>query len=209
MKVAIYNNKGGVGKSTLVCHTAFRAMELKRELTIIDADRQGNTMSWLSNHNWNGDESFEIGSVTVTTDSRQGGYTGITVIDAPPAFEFVKEVSGVDVWVIPVSGRFSVDGAINVIGQINKDSKNSRIVLVANMCEPNTKFGKQELEQIRKLDVELFEMPIPRHDCVRKAEMLGVSAWKVPYGIRSNTAQNLQYFSDWILRGCNKSGVYD
>lgn len=208
MRVAIYNNKGGVGKSTLVCHTAFRAAELKRELLVVDADRQNNTMSWLSNHDWNGDESFEMGSVVVTTQDDER-FTGITVIDAPPAFEFVKEISKVDVWVIPVGGRFSVDGAINVIGQINKDSRNSRIVLVANMAEANTKFGKQELQQIRQLEVELFEMPIPRHDCVRKAEMLGVAAWKVPYGIRSNTAQNLQYFSDWILRGCNKKGVYD
>jgi cellulose biosynthesis protein BcsQ len=208
MRVAIYNNKGGVGKSTLVCHTAFRAAEQKKELLVVDADRQNNTMSWLSGHNWDGDESFEMGSVTVTTHDDER-FTGITVIDAPPAFEFVKEIGKVDIWIIPVNGRFSVDGAINVISQIKRDSKNSRIILVANMADPNTKFGKQEIQQIRQLEVELFDMVIPRHDSVRKAESIGSAAWKVPYGIRSMTAQNLQYFSDWVLRGCNKKGVID
>jgi cellulose biosynthesis protein BcsQ len=165
-------------------------------------------MSWLSNHAWDGDESFEMGSVTVTTNDDER-FTGITVIDAPPAYEFVKEIAKVDVWVLPVNGRFSVDGAINVIEQIKRDSKNSRIVLVANMADPNTKFGKREIQEIRKLEVELFDAIIPRHESVRKAEAMGVSAWKVPYGIRSSAAQNLQLFGDWVMRGCSKRGVID
>lgn len=201
MKVAIYNNKGGVGKSTLVCHTAFRAAEQKKDLTVIDADGQHNTMSWLSNHTWNNEEAFDMGSVYVTTNVRDNG-NGLTIIDTPPADNVTSDIPNVDVWVVPVNGRFSVDGAINVIESVRKSDKNARVVLAANMSEPQTKFGKTELEQIRKLDVELFESPIPSHPCVRKAEMLGVPAWKVPYGIRSSTAQNLQYFADWVLHGC-------
>lgn len=209
MKIVVYNNKGGVGKSTLVCHAAFRAAELNLSLSVIDADQQCNTMAWLSGHQWNGDESYNLGSVSVTTNVNSVDLHSITLIDAPPAFNFVQNVSDVDIFVIPVGGRFSVDGAINVISQINQNNSSSRIVLVANMSDANTNFGKSELEQIRKLGVELFKFPISRHDVVRRAEMLGQAAWQVPYGVRTLTAQNLQLFSEWIVRGCQENGVYD
>jgi len=207
MRVAIYNNKGGVGKSTLVCHTAFRAQELKKDLTVIDADGQHNTMSWLAGHNWDKEEGYEMGSVYVTTNANDNSNSEVTIIDTPPADDVVSKVPDVDVWIIPVNGRFSVDGAINAIANIRDLSRKARIVLVANMSDPNSKFGKIELEQIRKLDVEIFDMVISRHDSVRKAEMLGIAAWKVPYGIRSSTAQNLLYFSDWVLKGCKQIRV--
>lgn len=207
MVVVIYNNKGGVGKSTLTAHTAFQAMERRVPLTVIDADQQCNTMSWLCGHDWDGAAEYQQGSVTVTTDGKAFG-DGLTVIDAPPSFSFVQSYPSADVWVIPVGGRFSVDGALNVVNQVHQVNKNARVVLVANMCDPNTKFGKMELEQIRKVDVELFQLPIPRHDVVRKAELMGKPAWSVPYGVRANTAVNLQTFADWVLRGCPEKGVY-
>jgi cellulose biosynthesis protein BcsQ len=201
MKIVVYNNKGGVGKSTLVCHTAFRAAEQNISLNVIDADQQCNSMAWLSGHQWNGDEAFNRGSVSVTTNINSAQFHNVTLIDASPAFNFVQNVSDVDIFIIPVSGRFSVDGAINVISQVNQKSPGSRLVLVANMSEANTNFGQSELEQIKKLGIALFKFPIARHDVVRRAEMLGQAAWQVPYGTRTLTAQNLQIFSDWILSG--------
>jgi hypothetical protein len=72
----------------------------------------------------------------------------------------------------------------------------------------DSKFGASELKQIRQLPVDLFRFPIPTQDVVRKAEMLGVSAWKVPYGIRSTTAQNLKLFADWVLDGLKPTSTF-
>jgi cellulose biosynthesis protein BcsQ len=208
MKAVVYNNKGGVGKSTLVSHTAFYAMERKVELTVIDADQQCNSMSWLAGHEWDGSTEYETGTVRMTTD---GGAVGgaMTIVDAPPSFTFVENHPEADIWIIPVGGRFSVTGAMNVIDQVRQVKKKARVVLVANMCDPNTKFGRLELDEINKLNIELFKIPIPRHDIVRKAEMAGQAAWSLPYGIRANAAQNLRTFADWMVRGCPDKGVYD
>jgi len=207
MKVAFYNNKGGTGKSTLCCHSAFRAIELGIELSVLDADRQGNTMSWLSNHSWNG-EPYNVKSVRVTNDVEELRGDEFTLIDCPPSFEVVNSFPDVDAWIIPVDGRFSVDGCINVINEIKRNASSSRIVCVVNKAY-NNKFGKAEMNEMTQLNVELFKFPIPSQDVVRKAEYLGLPAWRVPYGIRSSTALNLKLLGDWVINGCNKSGVYE
>jgi cellulose biosynthesis protein BcsQ len=52
MVIAVYNNKGGVGKTSLVAHVGFRAMELQKEITVFDADLQSNAVEWLTNGQW-------------------------------------------------------------------------------------------------------------------------------------------------------------
>jgi cellulose biosynthesis protein BcsQ len=207
MVIGNYNNKGGVGKSTLTAHIGFRAADTGKSITIVDADRQLNAMAWLSGHQHNDEDSFELGSVQVTT-SLDSSQHSMIVIDCPPAFEVTQRFPDVDVWLVPVGGRFALDGAINVISEVRRLEKGSRIVLVANKVNPNTEIGKQELDEIHKLGVELFQLPIPQSDVVRKAELLGVPAWKVPYGVRANTTQALQALADWVLRGCNARGTY-
>jgi cellulose biosynthesis protein BcsQ len=203
MVVAIYNNKGGAGKSTLTSHVGFRAIERNMSITILDIDRQRNTMSWLSKHD-NTTEPYNVGSVRVTNDYAEVNNNGLVVIDCPPSFNVVSEIKdSVDVWLIPIDGRFSVDGSMNVLSEIG----NTRCVIVVNKAY-DSKFGTSELKQIAQLPVDLFRFPIPTQDVVRKAEMLGVSAWKVPYGIRSSTAQNLKLFADWVLDGLKGTSTY-
>ncbi len=209
MKIAVYNNKGGVGKTSLVAHIGFRAIQLSKHITVLDADRQSNTVDWITNGQWDGNSLLEIGTVKLTTDVNDIDSNDVTIIDCPPAFEVVELYQYVDIWIVPVSGRFSVSGAMNVLDSIKKMDKKPRVVLVANMVDARTEFGKKELEEIRKLDVELFKLPIPRHDVVGKAEMSCVPCWEIPYGIRSLTAVNLRTFADWVLSGCNERGVYN
>jgi cellulose biosynthesis protein BcsQ len=206
MKVAFYNHKGGVGKTSLAAHVAFRAVELNRELIAIDADKQGNLMDWVSNGNWSGTEDYGIGDVLLTTNQRADG--DMVIVDCPPAFEVVANFKDVDLWVIPVSGRFSVSGAMAVIAEIKKVDKNPRVCLVANKVDPRTEFGRAELEEIKKMNVELFKLPIPSHDAIGKAELATVAAWQVPYGSRAQATQHLKMFSDWVLQGCNGRGAH-
>ena len=208
MKIAIYNNKGGVGKTSLTAHVGFRAMETKQFITVVDADRQNNTMDWLTGGDWDGNSMVEIGSMKVTNDILDAD-CDLVVIDCPPAFEVVQNFPDVDVWIIPVNGRFSVVGSMTVIDEIKAINTKARIVLIANMVDANTKFGKAQLEEIKKIGVELYKLIIPRHDIVGKAEIATQSAWSIPYGSRSLAAQNLKLFAEWVLNGCKARGVYN
>lgn len=208
MIIAVYNHKGGVGKSTLTSHIGFRAIERKVKIAVFDADRQSNTMSWLSGNEWDG-EDFEIGSVVVSNDSnilKEIQDYKFIIVDCPPSYNIVDSISA-DIWIIPVDGRFATDGCMNVITEIRNNNSTSRVIVVNNRALIG-KFGSAEMKQISLLQAELFKFPLQSQDVVRKAEMTGVPAWKVPYGSRSATAQNLQIFSDWVIDGCKSSGVY-
>lgn len=208
MVVAVYNNKGGVGKSSLVSHVGFRANDFKKKITVVDADAQYNTMDWLTNGQWDRSSTVSVGSITVTTDINEIGSSDMTIIDCPPAKDVVKHYPNINVWLIPVNGRFSVSGAMGVVEDVKKWSKNARVVLVANMVDIRTNFGRTELEEISKLNIELFKYPIPRHPVVEKAEMSCVPVWEIPYGIRSTTAMHIKLFSEWVLSNCIDKGVY-
>jgi cellulose biosynthesis protein BcsQ len=203
MKIAVFSHKGGTGKSTITSHIAFRAMERDIKLTVVDTDRQRNTMSWLSKHE-NTSEPYEVGCIRVTQDPAELETEGLVVVDCPPSWDVISELKDIiDLWLVPVDGRFSVDGALNALSELTKE----RAVIVVNKAY-DSKFGVAELKQIKAIPSEIFRFPIPIHDIVRKAEMLGVASWQVPYGIRSTTAQNLQYMADWVLNGGKESGTF-
>ena len=44
--LAVLNQKGGVGKTTLATHIAMRLSELKKRVLLIDADQQGSSLDW-------------------------------------------------------------------------------------------------------------------------------------------------------------------
>jgi len=209
MKIAIYNNKGGVGKTSLTAHVGFRAMETKQSITVVDADKQSNAMDWLTGGDWDGNSTVEVGSLTITKDIRDIEADALVVIDCPPSFEVVQNYPDVDVWIIPVNGRFSVIGSMTVIDEIKAINPKARIVIIANMVDVSTKFGKAQLDEIKKIGVELYKLIIPRHDIVGKAEIATQSAWSIPYGSRSLAAQNLKLFAEWVLNGCKVRGVYN
>ena len=207
MKIAIWNHKGGVGKTTITAHIGFRAIDKNQSLNVLDFDTQHNTMSWLSNHAYSG-EPFNKGNVDVSNDPNVLQSVKDCIIDCPPQYiQNIDLLKDVDVWLVPIDGRFSVDGCLGARDIIRNSSKDARIVVVVNKAI-DTKHGRYERDEVVKLNIELFKMVIPQHEVVRRAEMMGVAAWDVPYGLRSTASQNLQLLADWVLSGCLSKGVY-
>lgn len=204
MRIAVFNHKGGAGKSTLTAHIGFRAEERRVQITIFDSDRQANTMQWLSSHSWKG-EAFDLGTVRVTNDRYEGESARNCVVDCPPSFGVVTEQKNIDVWLIPVDGRFALEGCVNVLSELQ--NLPARKIVVVNKAL-DSKFGSAELREIEMVGAEVYRFPIPQQDIVRKAEMMGKPTWKIPYGLRSATTQNLKTFADFVIDGCPEKGVF-
>lgn len=203
MKIAVFNHKGGVGKSTLSSHLGFYAIENSIKATIIDADRQQCTISWLSGHNWNGDSSYDKGSLYVTNEDKVFD-DDIIIYDCSPSFEVIGNLANrVDNWIIPVDGRFSVEGAMAVIQELKDKNAGGVPYIVVNRALDNS-FGKSERKEITNLGLKVFCFNIPQADVVRKAESYGVPVWNVPYGSRSMATQNIHLFCKWVFNGFNE-----
>ena len=48
MIVALLNQKGGVGKTTLALHLAGESAPERERITLVDADPQGSALDWSS-----------------------------------------------------------------------------------------------------------------------------------------------------------------
>jgi len=212
MKICIYNNKGGVGKTTLASSIGFRAMEKGQNIVVVDADPQLNTMKLLTRDNYNGDESLDLGSVQLVcglNNLENYEKSDFVVIDAPPEYDFCHKVKDVDVWIVPIRGRFSLDGATNVLSTLKNLGRNQeRVVFVVMQNDGNTDFAKGQIAEAKKLGVELYKYGIGKHVSFEKAEMICCAVWEVPYSIRSGAVQALQMFANWVLAGCLESKTY-
>ncbi len=58
--IAVANQKGGVGKTTLAVHLAVYAAEHGRRVVLVDADPQGNASSWLLDGDTTQDGLFQL-----------------------------------------------------------------------------------------------------------------------------------------------------
>lgn len=212
MKICIYNNKGGVGKTTLASSIGFRAIEKQQNIVVVDADPQYNTMKLLTRDNFNGEDYVELGSIQLLCglkDAERYENSDFLVIDAPPEYDFCHKVKDVDVWIVPIRGRFSLDGATNVLSTLKSLGRNNeRLVFVVMQSDGNTDIGKMQIEEAKKLGIELFKYAIGKHISFEKAEMMCCPVWDVPYSVRSGSVQALQLFTDWVLQGCSTARTY-
>lgn len=128
--IIVYNNKGGVGKTTAAVHLFLWLMchmdDDDEPWCLLDLDEQNNSMSWLAGHEWEGetlsfsDDSSLLGCIATDEIEVAQEYENI-IIDAPPRSDFVEmivehfDLDPYDIIIVPVVGRFSIDGAIKVI----------------------------------------------------------------------------------------------
>jgi len=214
MKICIYNNKGGVGKSTLSSSIAFRAIERKIPLTLVDNDHQSNSIKWLSRDTWNGEESYMVpdSKVLVTRNADEiNNYRGneLLIVDAPPEYDYIQKFVGIDIWIVPIKGRFSLDGAANVVSGLRALGRgNERVVFVSNNTDLTSELGRKQIDEAKKMGTEIYRYVIGRHISFEKAEDMLCSVWEVPYAQRSGAVQALMLFTDWVLKGCPERATY-
>lgn len=200
MNLGVYNHKGGCGKSTISAHLGFYAQQNNYDVTMVDIDRQRNLMSWLSNHTWTGDSAYNMGSVTVTFDDLKYD-SSFVIYDCPPSFDIIDNMkNSIDKWLIPVDGRFSVEGALAVVDEIRRTKNNGDIFIVVNKSLSNG-FGRKERDEINKLGLKVFYLEIPLSDVVRKSESYGQPLWNIPYASRSLATQNMKLLCKWVFDG--------
>ncbi len=218
--IIIHNHKGGTGKTMLAVHLANYLAEQGQEWCLLDIDEQYNAMSWLTGHEWEGEEAIRlagIGSradIIATLDPEQALVHPRIIVDTPPAESLIMnlldfiELGEDDIIICPVNGRLSIDGSIKVAEEVAHTG--CRVVLVANMTDPNDQHALEEIraleemERVEELNVEVFRMAIPRNEqFMREAELAGVPVWNLPHSQRTYAVRALEAFCQWIADGAN------
>lgn len=84
MILAIYNNKGGCGKTTITVNLAYELAQLKKSVCVIDLDGQSNTTSYISERK-DGDKTFETiinGTEKISDIIRPSEFKGVDIVPA-------------------------------------------------------------------------------------------------------------------------------
>ncbi|MEM9301397.1 MAG: ParA family protein [Pseudomonadota bacterium] len=97
MKRVVFNQKGGVGKSTIVCNLAAIGAARGRSVAVVDLDPQSNSTQYLLGEDWAQDET-NIGAFFENTLAFRGN---------PDPADYVVETPFRDLWILPASRQLT------------------------------------------------------------------------------------------------------
>ena len=203
--VAIYNNKGGVGKTTLTAHLIYAA-DLAGVRTLgVAMDRQGDLPKWLSR----GDAVKREGGVVqfskhvaivyspeVPPSSAQGA--DLVVIDTPPDMAIASTVTA-DLWIAPCDGRMALEDLANVLPTMLRGK--AEVLVVFNRAEVG---GVRALEAMHRAAravprLDVSTLAIPESAAIKRSGEFYMPAWEVPYGLDTQGARAIRAFADGVL----------
>jgi chromosome partitioning protein len=163
MIVALLNQKGGVGKTTLAVHIATRMALQGQRVLLVDADPQGSAMDWSASRS--GEALFPvIGLATRNLHKEIQAHIlnyDTIVIDGPPRVNELARaaIMAADVVLIPVQPSPYDVWAAREITELLKEAsvfkENQKSAFVINRKIVNTAIGRDVTEALAG-----YEMPV-------------------------------------------------
>ena len=168
MRIAVLNQKGGVGKTTLATHLAVAFAHDGQRVLLVDADPQGSSANWAAARRNNGIND-EITCVSLARDTLHHevgklseGYD-VVVIDGPARLEGVARAAIVasDVVLLPVRPNpddiWSAGKAIETCREAAPLRPDLQYAFVVTQKVPNSALGREVNDALKEFyDVEVL-----------------------------------------------------
>jgi chromosome partitioning protein len=189
--IALLNQKGGVGKTTLSIHIA-AALAATGKVLLVDADPQGSALDWSAQRS--APPLFPVIGLPKPTLHREmptisQGYDWV-IIDGPPRVNDLARsaIAASDLVLIPVQpSPFDVWAAQDIIDilaecAVLKPDLKTRFLI--NRLFPNTTLGGEVKEALAAFDVPMMESAIRNRTEYAKAAKNGLTALETdPHGM--------------------------
>lgn len=202
--VAVYNNKGGVGKTTIATHIAFRAAGYRIKTLAVGIDPQGDMFEMISG----GDKPKPDGATFDHSDALTCLFspnnfprvpnTSLVVCDCPPAINTALAAKP-DLWLVPVDGRLSMTDLGNVLGDL-QDAGGDIWVVINKLDSAGKRVMNAAKSAASKLPgVTVWPNPIPDSAAIKRTGEYLRPIWNVPYGEGSDAEAALLDLCDAVL----------
>ncbi len=180
IKIGIFNNKGGVAKTTSVINLSYTLAKREKKVLVVDCDYQKNCFTFFfSNKSNNGLFETEYENIKHTTWEKYKKLYDLSydfiIFDLPPALsEEVKEIiKHIDVIYVPTMlGEFEIQGLKKVTDEINRQGTKLGGVFVTMYQAKNDRDLIIEFRRI--LGNRLMNTVIPYSTTVRESQKSGL-----------------------------------
>jgi chromosome partitioning protein len=209
--IAVVNQKGGSGKTTLSMQLAGALSRRKSQVLVVDADPQGTATRWAASAD--DEKPFPAAVVGLSAANNKvhrevrkfvDNYDFI-IIDCPPAADSPVPQSALliaDLGLVPIIpsplDMWAAIGIREVIGTVSGLNEDLKARLVINQCQPNTTLAQEALEVLPEFGIDLCDTYIRQRQVYRQSAVFGQTVHD--FGSKATAAtEEIEALTDEVL----------
>ena len=168
MIIALLNQKGGVGKTTLAIHIAMGLAKNKKKVLLVDSDTQASALDWSAARE--NETPFSVVGIPKPTLHKElrkleEDYEFIIVDGAPRLYDVARSaIAASDLVIIPVQpSPYDVWSAKEIVDLVNKAKdfeENLKAVFLLNRKIVNTAIGRDVKEALSEYKLPILKSEI-------------------------------------------------